>query len=218
VTRVVWVSLLIGGITTQLWAGEIGIIVIDPKGNPVEDAVVVAKATSNTTTGIEAGTPELAPRGSPTATVTQIRMRFEPYVTAVPVGARINFPNKDNVLHNVYSFSKAKTFELPLYRDKLSDPVVFDKPGVVILGCNIHDWMVAYVYVADTPFFAMTDSTGHATLRGLSDGEYDVEVWHPRKRKRGSSPKMRMRPDTDTTVRTEFVVGLKPDWRPQAPR
>jgi len=217
VVRATWAALLLAGITTQLWAGQIGVTIVDPKGKPVEDAVVVAEAGSTSAARGEDGTPKLADQGAPTATVTQINMRFEPYVTVVPVGARINFPNKDNVLHNVYSFSKAKTFELPLYRDRPSEPVVFEKSGVVILGCNIHDWMVAYVYVVDTPFFAKTDSTGRATLRGLPDGDYDVQVWHPRKKKRGSSPKKRIHLDSDGTVQTEFVVGLKPEWRPQAP-
>ena len=112
--------------------------VSDEAGRPVEDAVVVAVPTD--------GGVRVPPRPRE-GIVDQVDQEFTPKVTAVLVGTPIRFPNHDNVRHQVYSFSPAKRFELPLYAGVPARPVVFDKPGVVVLGCNIHDWMVGYVYV-----------------------------------------------------------------------
>jgi hypothetical protein len=92
----------------------------------------------------------------------------------------VSFPNKDNIRHQVYSFSPAKKFELPLYSGTTAPPVLFDKPGVVILGCNIHDWMIGYIYVSATPFFAKTGPDGRVDIRNIPAGDYLVRVWHPR--------------------------------------
>ncbi len=81
--------------------------------------------------------------------------------------------------HHVYSFSPAKRFELPLYAGVPAEPVVFDKPGVVVLGCNIHDWMVGYVYVSESPYFAKTGKDGKALLTELPPRAYTLRVWHP---------------------------------------
>src|SRR5207302_1290602 len=99
------------------------------------------------------------------------------YVTAVQVGTAVMFPNKDNIRHHVYSFSPAKKFELPLYAGIPAEPVVFDKEGIVTLGCNIHDWMVAYVAVLPTPYFQVTGREGRALFSDLRAGQYTVEVW-----------------------------------------
>jgi hypothetical protein len=84
------------------------------------------------------------------------------------------------VRHQVYSFSPAKVFELPLYAGTPAKPVLFEKPGVVVLGCNIHDWMLGYVYVSDSPWFAKTGADGSAQLRGLPPQRYGVRVWDAR--------------------------------------
>ena len=83
--------------------------------------------------------------------VDQINLEFVPHVKPVVVGSPVYFPNKDDVRHHVYSFSPAKRFELPLYSGTPAAPVVFDRPGIVAIGCNIHDWMLGYIYVAETP-------------------------------------------------------------------
>ncbi|MDB6128574.1 MAG: hypothetical protein JWM35_2470, partial [Verrucomicrobia bacterium] len=92
----------------------------------------------------------------------------------------VSFPNRDTVQHHVYSLSKPKRFELPLYAGEAKEAIVFDQPGVVVLGCNIHDWMSAYVIVLTTPWFAQTKADGRATIADVPAGRYRAEVWHPR--------------------------------------
>jgi plastocyanin len=196
----------------RVQAAELAIVVKDAQGNRLQDAVVLAVALDTPAAGAIGG------ETSPSAvTIAQFKKQFDPYVSAIRVGMAVNFPNRDDILHNVYSFSNAKTFQLPLYKDKPPEPVIFDKPGVVILGCNIHDWMVAYVYVADTPHFAKTGADGRAVLTGLPPGSYLVRVWHPRKKRRGSSPDRRIRITAASSEPMEFAVALKPEWRPRRP-
>ncbi len=114
------------------------------------------------------------------ATMDQREQRFVPHVLTVQTGGTVRFPNSDAVSHHVYSFSPAKKFELFLAKGAPAKEVVFDKPGVVALGCNIHDWMLAYVLVADTPYVAVTGANGSAAVNGLPAGRYRLEAWHPR--------------------------------------
>ena len=100
-------------------------------------------------------------------------------MTLVTVGTKVAFPNFDTVRHHVYSFSQAKTFELKLYAGVPAAPVVFDKPGLAVLGCNIHDRMAAWVVVADTPWFARTGADGIARIEGAPAGAYRIAAWHP---------------------------------------
>jgi len=102
---------------------------------------------------------------------------FVPHILPIQTGTAVTFPNSDNVRHQVYSFSAAKKFQLPLYAGTPAAPVVFDKPGVVTLGCNIHDHMSAYLVVVDTPYFALTVA-GRGELSSLPEGKYDVRVWY----------------------------------------
>ena len=149
---------------------EIAASVTDDQGRPVEDAVVVAVPTDGSVR-----MPARLREGS----VDQVNQEFMPKVTAILVGTPVRFPNHDNVRHHVYSFSPAKRFELPLYTGIPAEPVVFDKPGVVVLGCNIHDWMIGYVYVSESPYFAKTGKDGKALLAELPLRTYTVRVWHP---------------------------------------
>jgi plastocyanin len=150
-------------------AAQISATIQDTSGAPVRDAVVALLPAT--------GAPASGPR--PTVALDQVKKQFVPHVLVIETGTTLYFPNSDNIRHQVYSFSDAKRFELKLYAGKTAAPVVFDQPGVVVLGCNIHDWMSAYVYVVATPFFAMTDRDGHATIKAPL-GSYEVKVWHPR--------------------------------------
>ena len=102
---------------------------------------------------------------------------FTPRILVVPQNAKVEFPNADSILHHVYSFSEAKTFELKLYKEQPKAPLVFDQTGVVELGCNIHDWMLGYIVVVDSPIFAIADNSGHVNL-SAEPGEYTLNVWH----------------------------------------
>lgn len=112
------------------------------------------------------------------ADMAQRNKAFEPTLLVVQTGTAVRFPNFDTVRHHVYSFSKARTFEIKLYTGTPSQPVVFDKPGTATLGCNIHDGMLAFVHVVDTPHFGVTDAQGRVTLN-LPAGEHRVRVWAP---------------------------------------
>lgn len=111
--------------------------------------------------------------------MAQQNITFVPHVVIVPVGATVTFPNRDTVRHHVYSFSRAKKFDLKLYGRDETRSVTFDKAGVVALGCNIHDTMSGFVVVTDTPFAAQTDATGRATVSGVPAGLARIRLWHP---------------------------------------
>jgi len=149
---------------------EIAASVMDDQGRPMADAVVVAVPADGSPR------PPVRPREN---VIDQVDKQFLPKVQAVLVGTSVAFPNNDNVRHHVYSFSPAKRFELPLYAGVPAQPVLFDKPGVVVLGCNIHDWMIGYIYVSESPYFAKTGKDGKALLTELPPKAYLVRVWHP---------------------------------------
>ncbi|MGH8124390.1 MAG: methylamine utilization protein [Rhodanobacteraceae bacterium] len=139
-------------------------------GSPVANAVITLEPD-------DGAAPPAVYRGE--AIMDQRHSRFVPHVLVVPVGTLVHFPNSDNVHHDVYSFSPAKTFDLPLYKGVHAQPVLFDKPGVVVLGCNIHDWMLGYIDVVTTPWYAKTDANGRASLTGIPPGKYRVTIWQP---------------------------------------
>ena len=143
-------------------------VVVTGQGAPAADAVVSLHSPA-----------AVAATRAGRATIDQRASQFVPRVTVVTVGTPVVFPNSDNVRHQVYSFSPAKRFELPLYSGKPAAPVVFATPGVVELGCNIHDWMLAYVVVVDTPYFAMANAQGRVGIDAPA-GTYTLRVWHPR--------------------------------------
>jgi len=163
-------GLAFAAVLAHAQTAEIAASVIDQQGRPVADAVLIAVPVDG-----NMRSPQRPRDGS----IDQVDKEFFPRVTIVPVGASVTFPNHDDVRHQVYSFSPAKRFELPLYAGVPAQPVVFDKPGVVVLGCNIHDWMVGYVYVSESPFFAKTGKDGKAVLAELPARAYVVRVWHP---------------------------------------
>ena len=181
-------------------AGELRATIKDQEGKAVEDAVLLATPTDLT---------KLPHSKPPDEIVDQIDKEFVPHVKPVLAGSLVHFPNKDNIRHHVYSFSPVKIFELPLYSGKTAPPVLFDKPGVVILGCNIHDWMLGYIYVSDTPFFAKTQQDGKASIEGLPAGEYLVRLWHPRMGDTGGEADRRVIIDEKIPAKIEWQITLK---------
>jgi len=142
--------------------------VTDAAGRPLADAVVMLEPT-----GAKLPVKPLAG-----VEIAQRSRAFQPALTVVTVGTPVSFPNFDTVRHHVYSFSPAKTFELKLYAGVPSTPVVFDKPGAAVLGCNIHDRMSAWVLVVDTPHYARSGTDGRARIDGVSPGSYRLRAWH----------------------------------------
>jgi plastocyanin len=162
--------------------------VLDSHGKGVPDAVVFVQA----------------PPGAPSATVQaatmdQVNKTFVPGILPVVVGTRVRFPNRDQIHHHVYSFSRTKSFELPLYKGTDAAPVLFDKPGVVKVACNIHDWMSAIILVLPTTHFAVTDANGSFTLRELNAGSYELAAWHERSRVK-----------VEATAQSVHVAGASP--------
>lgn len=151
----------------QAYAADLSVEVRDGKGNVLKDAVVFVENNKTVNKTID-NVIDIEQKGK----------QFNPLVSVVQVGANINFPNRDKVRHHVYSFSPAKKFELKLYSGVPANPVLFDQAGTVVLGCNIHDAMLAFIHIVDTPYFAKTDANGVAKLSNLPEDSYDLKVWH----------------------------------------
>jgi plastocyanin len=125
------------------------------------------------------GGPAPVARAGTRVTVDQVNKEFVPRVSIVQAGTEVFFPNSDNIRHSIYSFSPAKTFTTKLYSGREAAPVQFDQTGLVVLGCNIHDRMVAWVLIVDSPWIGKSGADGVATLRALPPGEYRVTAAAP---------------------------------------
>ena len=156
-------------LAAPLGAAALTVRVVDVSGKPVRDAVVALYPSS--------GTRPLKPGGH--YVVSQQNLQFHPFLSIVPVGADVSFPNLDNTKHHVYSFSAAKRFELKLFAKDQSRTVHFDKPGVVAVGCNIHDQMSAFIVVSDSAWTARTNGQGVASFDDAPNSAGRVTVWHP---------------------------------------
>jgi plastocyanin len=153
--------------STTVFAASIEVEVKDANGNALPDAAVYAEPVSGA-----------APARPKASEIEQKGRKFLPLMTVIQTGSEISFPNNDTVRHHVYSFSPVKPFELKLYSGTPSSPVVFDKPGTVVIGCNIHDRMVAYIQVVNTPYFGKSSETGRVLMSDLPAGKYRLKAWH----------------------------------------
>jgi plastocyanin len=172
-------------------AADLGGRVVDVAGNGIREAVVFVQTPPP---GVK------PPADARPAVMDQVNKTFVPHVLPIVVGTEVWFPNHDQIHHHVYSFSRAKTFEIPLYKGEAAPPVRFDRLGAVKVGCNIHDFMSAVILVLPTPYFAMTEASGAFTLRDLPPGTYEVVAWHERSKT-----------STDDTVqRVEVGTGAPP--------
>jgi hypothetical protein len=166
------------GITSVAHAGDLTVSVRDAGGRPVRDAVVTVRP--------DAGVPRGPIRFSWPLRIAQRDVQFQPYVLIAPVGATVSFPNLDRVRHHVYSFSRGNRFEIELFGQDQTRTHAFAAVGTAALGCNIHDQMLAYVRVVDTPWAAKTDATGDVTISSIPPGPARLVVWHPRLNVRGN--------------------------------
>ena len=162
------------------------VTVTDPDGYPVPDVVVYLKGAAASKASLEE-----------TAVMDQVDKRFVPHVLVVQTGTSVEFPNSDTIAHHVYSFSHPNHFKLPIYKGDAHPPVTFDDEGIVVLGCNIHDQMLGYIVVVDTPVFAKTDDKGIATLNTTEVSDGVVSIWSPRIR--------------DNRESLSISVGVQPD-------
>jgi plastocyanin len=167
------VALFLGATALAVEAKELPVTVLNSDSNEPVVGAVVSVASPQTVTPVS-------------AEIYQKDRAFHPQVLVVPVGSSVDFPNRDNTQHHVYSFSPAKTFNIELYAGRPEAPIIFDKPGIVELGCNIHDHMQGFIVVTDTKAVGRTGESGQVTLTinlrsaADSDGRVPLTIWHPR--------------------------------------
>lgn len=180
-------------------AADFSITVTNTKGEPVAEAVIslVPLDTAAPAVPVDAQIE-----------IAQADQEFAAFVTVVQAGTKVVFPNRDTVQHHVYSLSKPKKFELSLYNPGQAESLVFEVPGLVTVGCNIHDWMISHLVVVPTPWFAKSDAAGAGKITAPA-GRYRLEIWHPR----GTMPAKELTL-ADGPVATETIsLTLKPDRR-----
>src|SRR4051794_37736730 len=168
--RIILAALAVASASSPLVAAPLSVRVTDSSGRPVSDAVVSLSPN---------GSAARPPRSGGRYVVSQKGLQFHPFLTIVPVGADVSFPNLDPTKHHVYSFSAAKRFELKLFAKDQSRTVRFDRPGVVALGCNIHDAMSAFIFVTDSAWTARTNGQGVAAFGDAPSAPAPLTVWHP---------------------------------------
>ena len=164
------IAAMLFGLCANLYAADLTIRLTNASGVPLAGAVVFDSGAM-----AASGSTPVRKR----ETIVQRNRVFDPFVTVVNKGTAISFPNDDPMLHHVYSFSPAKRFEIKLYKGTPAAPVVFDRTGVVALGCNVHDWMLAYVLVLDTPVFGKSGIDGVVRLQSLAAGTHELMAWYP---------------------------------------
>jgi plastocyanin len=188
-------------------AATLEVSVQDAHGDPLERVAVYVTAEGRVE-GIAASIAEPS-----TAIMNQQNHEFVPHILVIESGTAVLFPNSDPVSHHVYSFSESKAFELGLYKGNVHPPLVFDRPGVVVLGCNIHDGMLGFILVVDTPHFELTDEQGVAKIGGLPAGDYSVAAWTPRARS-SSLPRaasISLEADSQRVLTLKLEAKLAPD-------
>ena len=182
-------------------ANNLAFNLTDHKQKPLVNAVVYAVP-------LNGDAPKLKVKQ---ATVVQNNKTFLPYVSIFQKGTVATFLNKDKVKHHVYSFSSSKKFEIKLYSGKPAKTITFDRPGLITFGCNIHDEMLAYAYVIDTPYYGLSNSSGRVVLNNLPNGQYLLKVEHPLQKK-GVNVQQKISLPSKAN-RFTYKVPLKPQWK-----
>jgi plastocyanin len=190
-------ALALAGAASPLAAAPLSVRVVDSSGHPVRDAVVTLYPSAGAR----------APRAGGRYVISQQNLQFHPFLTIIPVGADVSFPNLDPTKHHVYSFSPAKRFELKLFAKDQSRTVHFDRAGVVALGCNIHDQMSAFIVVTDSAWTARTNAQGMASFTDAPNSSTRITVWHPYLRMPGGLVQQTVGPGQRSA---SFSVRLRP--------
>ena len=179
-------------------AADVNLSFVDDKGADVQDVVATLEVPDGQTVDAPA---------SVEVEVNQYRQSFDPLVTTVPINSDVRFRNSDSFAHHVYSFSKAKSFEHRQSTSGVSEAITLDNPGLIALGCNIHDHMLAYIYVSDTPFYGLSAKDGSVQMQDVPDGDYVLKVWHPRLKGKAIEKPITVSGDT---VEISETLELKP--------
>ncbi|MDZ7827387.1 MAG: methylamine utilization protein [Gammaproteobacteria bacterium] len=165
------IPLLVLAWSATCTGADLRVQVTDGEGKPLADAVATLESPGDPVaeTDPARGRAVLAQRGH----------RFVPFVLPIRRGTVVEFPNHDDTRHHVYSFSPARTFEIELYRGDPEKTITFDTSGVVAVGCNIHDYMQAFIFVTDASRFGRSGDDGLVVFEDVGSGERVVKVWHP---------------------------------------
>lgn len=135
----------------------------------------------------------------------QDNLTFLPHILVIPLGSTVAFPNNDKVDHNIFSLSRTKKFNFGSYKPGESQNVIFDKPGIVELRCDLHSEMISYILVIKNSYFALTDKKGNFTLdvTGLAKGKYTLKTWHEKLKN------SKMAIDLAATAGKKLTINLK---------
>ncbi len=205
--QLAWTTVQIAQILVLFWCAIVGsdarastlkVTVVDHDKQPIADVAVFVKTVGVASSNLISDETK--------ATVDQIDKRFVPSLLVIQTGTLVEFPNSDTVAHHVYSFSHPNEFKLPLYKGHAHPPVTFLESGIVSLGCNVHDNMLGYIFVVDTPYFAKTDSNGVATIDVDDTTLSSVSVWSPRFRDSPASFEMPLNDDSSGDQQVEFQI------------
>jgi plastocyanin len=187
------------GLASSVASADLSLDIRDANGQPVPDAVFYAQP-------VEGAAPPR--RANAHALIDQVNKEFVPRVSIVQAGTQVSFPNSDNIRHSIYSFSPAKTFTTKLYSGREAAPVLFDTTGLVVLGCNIHDKMVAWVFIVDTPWFGTSGADGVGTIHDIPAGEYMITAAAPSAHL--ESKQLTLRIESGGTVRRSMTLAAGP--------
>jgi plastocyanin len=182
-------------------AADLTVSVLDPAGHAVLGMVLIAEPQF-----------EFKHVHPAAAIIDQRQMKFVPNILVIQTGTGVDFPNSDQIEHQVYSFSTPKPFKLSLYAGHKYPPIVFDRAGLVVVGCNIHDQMIGYIYVTDSPYFGRSDESGQWSAHDLPAGNYLLTAWHPRMQGDGGTLQMPLTVAEGTPATAAFHLAqpLKP--------
>ena len=184
------------------FAADVGVLVVDAKVVPVADAVVTLQSNAGLDTG---------PGTAQTKTIDQRALQFHPYVELFRTGDRVVFHNSDKTRHHVYSFSSGGAFETMVAPGESSPPLTLEQPGVISVGCNIHDRMITYLVVTDAPFAARSGADGVVRFADVPDGAWSVRVWQPRSKADEQTSEKTMAMPAAAGSRLRFVLSLRPE-------
>lgn len=197
------IAILLGILLFPVYASanNLAFNLLDNKQKPLNNAVVYAIPLN----------PQITKLQPQKATIVQSNKTFLPNVSIFSKGTVATFLNKDSVKHHVYSFSTPKKFEIKLYSGKPAKTITFDKSGIVTFGCNIHDDMLAYAFIVDTPHYGLSNSSGRAVLKNLPDGVYMLNIQHPQQKKGVNIQQKISLPSKVNSF--SYKLALKPQWK-----